>query len=167
MASASHGFNGRPLSPFFFKLKAKFGHAICGYGLFFRFERLPDSIAWEWFGTRNCSTYEAMRERIWTIRQGFGYHGTRPRNEIGCILIVQPVFFAENEWIAGPSDWPGANLRHKRYDLTAGEKDVAYGRSASRKRRDHRLRHRQSRHHPERPRSNGMAHQGSSSLGWD
>ena len=25
------------------------------------------------------------------------------------------------EWVTGPRDWPPANLRHKRYDLTAGE----------------------------------------------
>jgi len=30
--SASHGFNGPPMSPFFFKLKAKYHHAICGSG---------------------------------------------------------------------------------------------------------------------------------------
>ena len=29
--SAHHGFNGGPGAPFFFKLKAEFGHAVCGF----------------------------------------------------------------------------------------------------------------------------------------
>ena len=85
-------------------------------------------MAWEWFGPRNgCPTFEVMRERIETIRQRFGYRGHGPANEIGCILIVQPVFFAKDDWVAGPRDWPERNLRHMRYDLTQGS---AFGRSA-------------------------------------
>jgi putative restriction endonuclease len=33
----------------------------------------------------------------------------------------QPTFFAPDAWIEGPRDWPPANLRHKKYDLTTGE----------------------------------------------
>jgi putative restriction endonuclease len=120
--SASHTFHAEPTSPFFFKLKAKYHHAICGYGHFFKFERLPDSMAWGWFGPRNgCPTFEVMRERIETIRQRFGYRGHGPANEIGCILIVQPVFFAKDDCVTGPRDWPERNLRHMRYDLAEGE----------------------------------------------
>lgn len=120
--SASHGFNAPPASPFFFKLKAKYGHAICGYGSFFKFERLPDVLAWQWFGPRNgCPSFEAMRERIEAIRQRFHYRGRGPANEIGCILIVQPTFFPRDLWVAGPRDWPERNLRHMRYDLTSAE----------------------------------------------
>src|SRR5690606_22373793 len=35
--------------------------------------------------------------------------------------LAQPSFFQPDEWVSGPFDWPPANLRHKRYDLTNGE----------------------------------------------
>jgi putative restriction endonuclease len=62
-----------------------------------------------------------MRERIGGIRARIDYRAQSPSNEIGCILLAQPTFFQPDEWVAGPRDWPPANLRHKRYDLTAGE----------------------------------------------
>src|SRR5206468_8791068 len=41
--------------------------------------------------------------------------------ELADILLAQPTFFQPHEWVVGPRDWPPANLRHKRYDLTVGE----------------------------------------------
>ena len=120
--SASHAFHAPPNSPFFFKLKAPYRHAICGYGVFYKFDRLPDVIAWEWFGPRNgCPTLAAMQDRIHKIREGMHYRGTRPPSEIGCILVVQPIFFSPDQWVDGPRDWPDRNLRPMHYDLTAGE----------------------------------------------
>lgn len=120
--SAHFAFKGEQYSPFFFKLKAQYRHSICGFGYFAKFSRLPDWLAWDAFATKNgCETLAAMRERIGAIRDRIAFHSDRHRNEIGCILIVQPVFFPESEWIVGPRDWPPANLRHKKYDLTQGE----------------------------------------------
>ncbi len=120
--SAHFAFKAERYSPFFFKLKAKYQHAICGFGLFAKFSRLPDWLAWEAFNTKNgCETLDVMRERIGHIRNRIDFHSERHRNEIGCILIVQPVFFPRDSWIVGPRDWPPANLRHKKYDLTEGE----------------------------------------------
>jgi len=62
-----------------------------------------------------------MRERIGGIRARIDYRAQSPSNEIGCILLAQPTFFQPDECVAGPRDWPPANLRHKRYDLTVGE----------------------------------------------
>ena len=62
-----------------------------------------------------------MSERIGGIRARIDYRAQSPSNEIGCILLAQPTFFQPDEWVTGPHDWPPANLRHKRYDLTAGE----------------------------------------------
>jgi putative restriction endonuclease len=62
-----------------------------------------------------------MRARIGGIRARIDYRAQSPSNEIGCILLAQPTFFQTDEWVAGPRDWPAANLRHKRYDLTVGE----------------------------------------------
>jgi putative restriction endonuclease len=120
--SAHFAFKGEQYSPFFFKLKAQYQHAICGFGYFAKFSRLPDWLAWDAFNTNNgCETLDAMRKRIGAIRDRIDFHSDRHRNEIGCILIIQPVFFQESEWIVGPRDWPPANLRHKKYDLTQGE----------------------------------------------
>jgi putative restriction endonuclease len=83
---------------------------------------LPDWLAWETFGLKNgCATLEAMQERIGGIRDRIDYRAVRPSNEIGCILIAEPTFFTPDALIAGPRDWPPANLRHKRYDVTVGE----------------------------------------------
>jgi putative restriction endonuclease len=120
--SAHWGFRGEVGAPFFFKLKAQYRHAICGFAYFARYARLPDWLAWETFEAKNgCPTLDAMRERIGGIRARIDYRAQVPSNEIGCILLAQPTFFQPDEWVAGPLDWPPANLRHKRYDLTTGE----------------------------------------------
>jgi hypothetical protein len=109
-------------SPFFFKLKARYSHAVCGFAYFARFARLPDWLAWESFGAKNgCPTLESMRERIGSIRERIDYRAPHPGSEIGCILLAQPTFFAPDAWIDGPTDWPSANLRPKKYDLNTGE----------------------------------------------
>ena len=67
--SAHWGFRGEVGAPFFFKLKAQYDHAICGFAHFARYSRLPDWLAWETFGAKNgCPTFESMRERIGGIR---------------------------------------------------------------------------------------------------
>lgn len=120
--SAHWGFRGEVGAPFFFKLKARYDHAICGFAHFAQYSRLPDWLAWETFGAKNgCPTLESMRERIGGIRARIDYRAQSPSNDIGCILLAQPTFFQPDEWVAGPRDWPPANLRHKRYDLTAAE----------------------------------------------
>jgi HNH endonuclease len=120
--SAHWAFRGDVGSPFFFKLKARHGHAICGFAYFAGYTRLPDWLAWETFEAKNgCPTFESMRDRIGGIRARIDYRAQSPSNEIGCILLAQPTFFQPDDWVVGPLDWPPANLRHKRYDLTAGE----------------------------------------------
>lgn len=120
--SAHFAFHGEVGSPFFFKLKAKYEHAVCGFAYFARFVRLPDWLAWDTFEVKNGSpTLDTMRDRIAGIRERIDYHAPRPSNEVGCILLAQPTFFAPNDWVRGPRDWPPANLRHKKYDLAAGE----------------------------------------------
>jgi hypothetical protein len=67
--SAHWGFRGEVGSPFFFKLKARYGHAVCGFAYFARFTRLPDWLAWETFEAKNgCPTLESMRQRVGGIR---------------------------------------------------------------------------------------------------
>ena len=120
--SAHWPFNADIGSPFIFKLKAKYNHAICGFAYFSRFVRLPEWLAWDWFQIKNgCPSLESMKSSIKGIRENINYHATRSQNEIGCILLSQPTFFAKNNWISGPKDWPSPNLRPKKYDLQVGE----------------------------------------------
>jgi len=103
--SAHWGFRGEVGAPFFFKLKARYDHAICGFAYFARYSRLPDWLAWETFGAKNgCPTLESMSERIGGIRARIDYRAQSPSNEIGCILLAQPTFFQPDEWVTGPHD---------------------------------------------------------------
>jgi len=120
--SDHHGFNGQIGAPFFFKLKKKYAHAICGFAYFTRFARLPDWLAWDTFGIKNgCASFDEMKARIGGIRRRIDYHTPRPSSGIGCILLSQPTFFAPDEWVPGPVDWPPNNLTNKHYDITHGE----------------------------------------------
>jgi putative restriction endonuclease len=119
--SATTTFHADEFSPFLFKLRSSDGNAICGFGLFARYSRLPDWLAWEAFGVANgCASLEEMRDRIHGIRDRIRYRGTKP-SEIGCILIVQPIFFPPDRWIAAPRDWSPRTQTNKRYDLEVGE----------------------------------------------
>lgn len=120
--SSYWSFKGLGGAPFFFKLKAKYQHAICGFAYFARYSALPDWLAWDSFETKNgVASLEALRERIGRIRKNIQYQNAGPSNDIGCILLTQPVFFPPDEWIVGPKDWPGPNLRPMQYDLDSGE----------------------------------------------
>jgi putative restriction endonuclease len=107
-------------SPFLFKLRAPH-NAICGFAYFASFSRLPAWLAWETFGVGNgCSSFADMLDRIATIRARIGYQEGPDSNLIGCVLLVQPVFFPPDAWIEQPSDWPARTQSDKRYDLSAG-----------------------------------------------
>lgn len=119
--SPRRAFRGVQYSPFFFKLRAP-ANAICGFGYFARYSRLPDWLAWECFDIGNGSvSLEEMRSRIYSIRSRGGMKDPSSIRDIGCILIVQPTFFAESDWIAQPADWPSPTQTYKGYDLTKGE----------------------------------------------
>jgi putative restriction endonuclease len=118
--SAQRRFIAPEFSPFFFKLKSP-QEAICGFGYFARYSTLPDWLAWESFGLGNgVGSLEELRERISTIRERIRFKGPA-RAELGCILIVQPTFFSESDWVKQPSDWRVRTVSAEKYDLTAGE----------------------------------------------
>jgi putative restriction endonuclease len=119
--SSRRTFRAGPFSPFLFKLKAPY-NAVCGFGYFAHYTRLPDWLAWESFGRGNgAPTLAAMRERIATIRERIGYVDADGTGDIGCILIVSPVFFPSDAWVPQPADWPARSLTPVRYDLAHGE----------------------------------------------
>jgi putative restriction endonuclease len=119
--SARSPFRAAQYSPFLFKLKSP-DNAICGFGYFARYSALPDWLAWEAFGEGNgCASLAEMRDRISVIRDRIRYRPGGSLQQIGCILVVQPVFFPRDAWVAQPRDWHARTQRYKRYELTGGE----------------------------------------------
>lgn len=119
--SSRRGFRSAPFAPFLFKLKAPH-NAVCGFGYFAQYTRLPDWLAWECFGRGNgAATLAEMRARVRTIRERIGYQEAGGTGDIGCILLVSPVFFPPGAWVPQPADWPARSLTPVGYDLTRGE----------------------------------------------
>ena|SRR5438093_3669918 len=118
--SATRATRPPEFSPFLFKLRAPY-NAICGFGYFARYSRLPDWLAWDTFGPRNgCSSLKEMRQKISDIRERIRFQGGHAA-EIGCVLVVQPTFLPQDRWIDAPSDWRPRTQVDKRYDLSKGE----------------------------------------------
>jgi putative restriction endonuclease len=114
-------FRGPVGSPFLFRLKAP-TNAIGGFGLVVWADKMPEWLAWECFGSGNgAPTLEAMRFQIERIRQRSQIKQRDSLDQIGCIILSQPVFLPPELWIPQPTDWAKANLRYARYDLSAGE----------------------------------------------
>lgn len=109
-----------PGAPFFFKLKGQ-RQVIAGFGWFARFVKSPAWYAWDAFGVLNgAPDFPAMLRRIEKYRPR---HRRDPHGQytIGCLMISEPVFFDEADWIPAPGDWAINIVRGKRYDLAAGE----------------------------------------------
>lgn len=112
----------KPGEPLFFKLKSPH-NAIGGFGYFAHYSSLPVSMAWTIYGAANgAPTFASMRDRLLRIRNRFDME-TNPKQDfwIGCILVNQPVFFEEKDWVRVPSDWASNIVQGKSYDLSQGE----------------------------------------------
>jgi len=109
-----------PGEPLLFKLKSPH-NAIGGFGLFARYELATAKLAWDAFGERNgAGTFDEMCRRIEHYRSGQPNDPLR-RYQVGCIMLSQPVFFADGDWVVQPSDWAPQAVSGAGYDLTAGE----------------------------------------------
>ncbi|MHB8877795.1 MAG: HNH endonuclease [Myxococcaceae bacterium] len=114
---SAHGFNAPPGTPFFFKLKAPH-NAIGGFGIFARYEAATPRLAWEAFGEKNgAASFDQMRSRI----EGYARTGARSGHRVGCIMVAQPVFFADPDWVEQPRDWKRNVVSGAGYDLAQGE----------------------------------------------
>jgi len=101
-----------------FKLHSPHNY-IAGGGFFTRFLQLPLSLAWEAFGEGNGATslFE-MRQRIAKYRP----ESERTQNpSIGCILLAEPFFWPESEWIPAPTDFSLNIVQGKGYGAEAGQ----------------------------------------------
>jgi len=105
--------------PFLFKLHAP-ENFIVGGGFFVHFSQLPVRIAWETFAEKNgAGSFEEMRRRIGKYRR------TTPEPHenyiIGCILLQDPFFLDEGDWIPPPKDFHPNIVQGKTFDLRSPE----------------------------------------------
>lgn len=101
--------------PFLFKLHAP-ENFIVGVGFFTHASLLPSSLAWEAFGEKNgAGSFEEMRRRIEKYRRTLP--DLRCDYTIGCVLLQDPVFFEEGDWIPAPRDFHPNIVQGKTYDL--------------------------------------------------
>jgi len=111
----------RALDPgelFLFKLHARDGGAIVGGATFMYYLRFPSWLVWETFGEKNgAATFPEMQARIERYRRESIDRGDV---EIGCVILNQPFFFGESDWIPAPRDWHANIVQGKTYDLTTG-----------------------------------------------
>ena len=110
----------QPGEPVFFRLKSPI-HAIGGFAFFQGFSVLPVWLAWETFGLANgVASLREFEGRLASIRarnRMVQHHVV----DVGCILLVDPVFVGEREWVGMPEDWSLRTVTGKRYDLGVGE----------------------------------------------
>ena len=119
--SARRSFHAPQFSPFLFKLRAPH-NVISGFAYFAHYSKLPDWLAWDWFGLGNgCSSLGEMRSRIASIRARIRYDERTGSDEIGCIQLVSPTFFPPSAWIPQPTDWQPRTQTPVKYNLAAGE----------------------------------------------
>jgi putative restriction endonuclease len=72
------------------------------------------------FGEKNgAATLDEVRVRIGRYRRQ--PIGPRDDPAIGCILLEEPFFFEERDWIPVPRDFSGNIVSGKSYDIAAGE----------------------------------------------
>jgi putative restriction endonuclease len=109
----------RALQPgglFLFKLHSP-KNFIVGGGIYAHWSLLPASLAWDAFEIGNGATsLGEMRQRI----EKYKYRSQTPPShedyKIGCILLEQPFFFTEADWIPVPEDWHLNIVQGKGYD---------------------------------------------------
>jgi putative restriction endonuclease len=91
---------------------------IVGGGYFVRHSFLPVSLAWKAFGVGNgVKDLAEFKARIERYRRGEAGHDPT----IGCIVLAQPFFWDEAEWIAVPESFKKNIVSGKSYE--AGSED--------------------------------------------
>lgn len=87
---------------------------IVGGGFYVRFSILPTYLAWDAFGLKNgTQSLSQLNDRIWRYRARG--NGQQENPDIGCIILTEPFFFEENDWVAVPANWSNNIVRGKTY----------------------------------------------------
>lgn len=101
---------------FLFKLHSP-QNFIVGGGVFSHSSLLPISLAWEAFGIGN-----GARDLLEMRKHVEKYRKIQPSKyedyTLGCILLQEPFFFPQKDWIPVPSDWRPNIVQGKTYDLS-------------------------------------------------
>lgn len=108
-----------PGALFLFKLHGPRGGQIVGGGWFLKYEAMPIRWTWDAFGEENgAATFDEMVARIGKYRRTkIDVHA----DQVGCLVLVEPFFLDESEWIAPPTDWAPNIVQGKGYDSDIGE----------------------------------------------
>jgi putative restriction endonuclease len=116
--------------PFLFKLHAP-RNFIVGGGFFTKFLLLPVSLAWEAFGEGNgAQSLDEVRIRIAKYRKQPIAPHEDPK--IGCIILEEPFFFDQDDWIATPSDFKAPTQVGKSYEIDGGTGQLLWQEVANR-----------------------------------
>jgi len=100
--------------PFLFKLKSPY-NVIGGVGFFTNYILLPLNIAWETFEVGNgFSSFTLFRNAIMNLRKD----KSNLNPQIGCIVLTDPIFFEEKDWIEIPDNWKSSIVQGKTYDTS-------------------------------------------------
>jgi putative restriction endonuclease len=109
----------RPGELFLFKLHSP-RNFIVGGGFFAHWSALPVSMAWDAFGEKNgAGSLEEIRIRLAKYRNV--RDDPRADYQIGCILLEQPFFLPEPQWIPAPANWSRNIVQGKGYAGTEAE----------------------------------------------
>jgi putative restriction endonuclease len=101
-----------------FRLKSP-RNKIGGFGVFSSHSLLPIQTAWETFERANGTpTYEGLRNAIAQLRSD---HIVGPATNIGCTVLVEPVFLPSDLWFDLPPSWTSSIQRGKRYSTGDAE----------------------------------------------
>lgn len=106
----------QPGEMFLFKLHSPLNY-IVGGGIFTYSSILPISLAWDAFGVGN-GAIDLLEMKSKVARYRRTQVSPYEDYKIGCILLEQPFFFDEEDWIPVPNDWKPNIVRGKTYDLS-------------------------------------------------
>ncbi len=94
-----------------FRLKSP-RNKVGGFGVFSSHSPLPIQMAWETFGRANGSpSYDDLRQAIGRLR----IEPVGPATNIGCTVLVEPVFLPPHLWFDLPASWSRSIQRGKLY----------------------------------------------------
>jgi putative restriction endonuclease len=110
-------------SPFLLKLKSPI-NKIAGIGFFASHSILPIDFAWEVFHYRNgTQQFSDFDSKIRSYRDSS--NPIEKNSNIGCIVLTNPIFFDEMDWIKIPDNWSKNIVQGKTYN-TKDPKDRLY-----------------------------------------
>ena len=114
----SHG-NFRAIlkgAPFLFRIKSPVDK-VGGLAFFSHYTTLPVSMAWDIFEESNgCDSREELNGMLMKYRTD----KATVNPVIGCIILSDPVFFDENDWLQLPQDWSKNIVVGKTYSMSEG-----------------------------------------------